>query len=382
MKTTIKCKHCGHEIEVTEALRQQIEEQVLSSERIKHQRELEEAEKRSAEVARKKTEADLEGRIQRQADEAKAEKERSKKLQGQLLDLTKELRKARREKEDAKLEMQKELAKEEEKIRGNVRERVEEEHRLKDLEKDKKLQDALKANEELHRKLEQGSQQTQGEVLELDLEDLLRRSFPRDDVDEIEKGTRGADVRQIVLSPSGFKCGVVLWESKRQKRWHDGWISKLKDDLRNEGANICVIVSEVLPDEAKSGIGEKDGVWVCLPRFVVPLAQLLRTRLLEIAYQKAASANRTEKSEQIYSFVTGHEFRQQVEAVIEVYKDAREQVDKERQAFEKQWKQREAQLERLLLSTASIYGKMQGIAGSAMPQIKDLEILELTDGKK
>jgi len=344
MQTTIICPHCKEEIELTEAFTHQIEEKVLSNQKKKHEQELSEMKKR------------LE-------DSEKAELEIRK--QKNLLD---------EEKRTFELDKQRQLDAEREKIRQNTAEEIMESQRLKDKEKDKVIDDLKKSLEDAQRKATQGSQQLQGEVQELDLEEMLTREFPGDSIEPVGKGILGADIRHVVRSPRGMDCGTILWESKRTKAWSDGWLTKLKDDLRGAKANIPTIVSDVLPDEVKNGLGLKDGVWIASPALSLPLAQLLRARLLDAARQKMIAQNQQTKAEEIYNYVTSHEFAQQVEGMMETYDEMEQQIVKERTAFEKSWKQREAQVRRLRLGVAGVYGSMQGIAGPALSSIKSLEL--------
>lgn len=363
---TISCPKCGSPVEITEVLKKQIEGEVLAEEKIKHQKELE--------AARKEGDVKLTEELKLLKEEKEKQDEKLKEARENELELRKKTNEMLEEKKSWELQKQRELDKERETIRKKALEESFEEHRLKDAENEKKLQDVLKMNEDLKRKLEQGSQQTQGEVQELDLEKQFKEAFSGDLIEPIGKGVVGADIRQVVKSPRGIDCGSILWESKRTKAWSEGWITKLKEDTRVDKANIAAIVSDVLPEEIKSGIGLKDGVWICLPKLVVPLAMLLRKSLLDAAYQKAVSANRQTKAEEIYSYVTSHEFQQQVESLVEVYLQMQEQIIKEKVAFEKSWKQREAQVNRLLTGVGGIYGFMQGIAGPALPPIKNLEL--------
>ena len=252
-----------------------------------------------------------------------------------------------------------------------------EQNHLKNKEKDKIIESLKKSLEDAQRKASQGSQQLQGEVQELDLEEILQRAFPLDTIEPVGKGVKGADVRQIVKTKLGNVCGVILWESKRTKTWQDDWTVKLKDDLRAEKANIPIIVTETFPKGVSSGLLCKDGVWVCGFGLILPFAEMMRQKLVEVAKEKFISQNRTEKAESLYAYVTGHEFRQQVEAMAEVYRDMHEQIMKERTAFEKIWKTRESQVQRLFLATGGIVGSMAGKIGSSMLQIKGLELLEL-----
>ncbi len=349
MQTTIICPHCKEEIELTAALTHQIEGRLLGDQKRKHDEELR--------VLQKKLET----------------------AQGAELEIRKEKNKLEEERRTFELEKQRQLDKEREVIRQKTAEEILESQRLKDKEKDKVIDDLKKALEDAQRKATQGSQQLQGEVQELDLEQMLKREFPEDAIEPIAKGVLGADVRQTVHSTRGNACGVILWESKRTKAWSDGWIGKLKEDLRNDKANVPVIVSEVVPEDMnKIGIGEKNGVYICRPSLAYALALLLRRGLLYGDRLKMVAENKQTKAEELYTFVTSHEFTQNVEAMIEIYVEMKNQVQKERMAFEKSWKLREAQVQRLLSGVAGMYGNMQGIAGTALPTIKNLEL----DGSK
>lgn len=230
--------------------------------------------------------------------------------------------------------------------------------------------------------MQQGSQQTQGEILELEIESLLRDTFAFDLVDEIKKGQNGADIRQTVCSRNGTKCGVILWEFKNyQKNWSDSWLSKLKQDQRNESADVAILVSSTIPNNMQSDMEFRDGVWVCKPSLVVPLATALRDRLHDVARQKAIGEHRGKKADLMFDYITGTEFRQQVEAMVEVHQEMKDQIDRERKAYESSWKKREQQLNRYLLGLAGVCGNVQGIAGqSSIPTFKGLDVLELESG--
>jgi len=363
---TISCPKCGNLIEITEALKKQLQEEIEV-----------ETEKRIRKEIEEKNELEITN-----LRKALAEKEaKMTEFRQQELKLREEKRKLEEREKELEIEVQRKLDEERKKAEEKVFRQVQEQFRLRELEKDKTISDLKKALEEAQRKAQQGSQQTQGEVLELDLEETLRRSFPGDEIEPVGKGVRGADVRQIVKSQGGVICGVILWESKRTKAWTDDWTVKLKSDLRAEGANVPVIVSETLPKEAQNGLGVKDGVWVVNFALVLPLAILLRKNLLEVAYQKVVSADKGNKANQLYEYVTGHEFRQQVEALVEVYREMQEEINREKSAFERIWKAREAQLQRFISSTASICGRIQGAVGPSTLQIKGLELPELEEGK-
>lgn len=366
MANTIICPHCNKELELTDALKHQLEDKVRRDMESKLRREVEE--KSSLEIA----------------DLKKALDEKDKKVD-EMRDRELELREEKRKLEEAKKEMALELGRqldaEKKKIEEAVLRQAIDEHRLKDAEKEKTINDLKRQLEDALTKAKLGSQQLQGEVLELDLEDLLRNNFPHDEILPVGKGVRGADIKHFVKSPRGFVVGTILWESKRTKAWSDGWITKLKEDLRAEKANIPIIVSIICPIEAESGMGIKDGVWVVKYPLAVALATLIRKDLLDVGYEKAISVKRGEKADLLYEYVTGHEFRQQVESLAEVYNDMQLQLRKEKVAFESIWKKREIQINKLMLSTANIYGSMQGLVGSSMPQVKGLDTLELESGE-
>lgn len=371
----IICKHCGKEIEVDEALKHSVREQVVLEEQEKHKKELIAAlEKGRKEVEEKQS---LEFTDLRR--ELLEQKKKNDEFREEQLKLREDKRKLEEEKKDFEIELQRKI---EEKVKESL-EREDERHRLKELENEKKLQDAIKANEELRRKLEQGSQQTQGEVLELDFENLLSDSFPTDDVEAIGKGMRGADVRQIVRTQKGTVCGVILWETKRTKSWENDWLNKLKGDLRSEKANIPIIVTSVFPKELKGGMGFVDGVWIVSYSLALTLAEIMRQKLIDVARQKYLSENREGKGEALYEYIISHEFIQQVDSLLEVHKEMVDQVNRERAAFEKQWKTRLEYSEKMLKSTARMVGSINGKLGAANSlQIRGLDMLSIDSGEE
>jgi hypothetical protein len=416
---TITCPHCGKPVEIDKALEGQIEARVLAAERHKHEIEITklhadqelliakereaaalmikkqldgekellrqqsaadlELEKKKIEQQlaneQRKTRTDQESLIKQLKDDAEAEKASSKELRDQLTLLTKELREARNAKENAELLAEKKIAEEEAKIREEVQKAADDKQRLNLAAKEKTITDLQKALDDAQRKAAQGSQQLQGEILELDLEQTLESAFRDDIITPIAKGVNGADISQTIRSQSGIECGIILWEIKRTKNWTDSWIPKLKNDLRNAKANVPVIISEVLPKQVEGDMGQLDGVWVVKPKLAIILATLLRRGLLDVGRERANAQNRGDKADALYGFVTSHEFVQQIESMVETYQEMNIQVTKERVAYERLWAQREKQAQKLLLNTATIIGSMQGHIGQAsMPKIKGLEL--------
>jgi hypothetical protein len=237
----------------------------------------------------------------------------------------------------------------------------------------KQLTDATKAKDDLARKLEQGSQQTQGEVLELALEELLKAEFPHDEIVPVPKGVSGADIIQKVKDRSGRECGKIVWESKKTKAWSEGWIQKLKDDQREIKADLAVIVSVVLPEDVK-GFVFRDGVWICDIKLAVALATALRINLESLTREKAMSVGKNEKMEVLYNYLTGVEFKQRVEAIVEAFSSMDEGLRKERMAYEKIWSEREKQIKKVMNNTIGMYGDLSGLV--TLPQIKRLELGE------
>lgn len=367
MNNTIICTNCGKEIDLPEALRRELQTQVRA-----------EAEKETEEKVSKKLHEQFELKVQNLNKEHEEERKRNGQLLQELEKLSDEMRILRRKDEERELTMKKKIADEEEKIRQETLKKAFEEHELTDREKDKRLHDALKQVEELKVRMQQGSQQLQGEVQEEDLKEKLSVAFPQDTIEDIEKGVRGADLRQVVRTPRGNLCGVMLWESKRTKEWKDKWLTTLKENMRNEGATLPIIVSTVLPKEI-TGFGIKSGVYICEPRFAIVLGEILRERLIGIAHQKFLAEHKGGKAEAVYEYLTSHEFNQQLEAMVEMYYEMRSQIEKERTTLEKNLKVRETQVKQLFKSTINIYGTIQGVAGSTLPQVKGLEMLEAGD---
>ncbi len=305
---------------------------------------------------------------QRDAKLAEAQKE-----QAALIKKQRELDDAKRELE---LTVQKRIQEGLAATRQEAKKEAEDELNLKVKEKEQTIAAMQKQIEELRRKSEQGSQQLQGEVQELELENMLRAKFLFDVIEQIPKGEFGGDVLQRVIGAGGQPCGTILWECKRTKNWSDGWLTKLREDQRCAKAEIAVIVSQILPKgvETFEMVG---GIWVTHPRVVLPVAAILRQLLLEITMARAVSEGQQTKTEMIYQYLTGPRFRQRVEAIVEAFSTMQEDLDKERKAIMKQWAKREEQIERVMSATVGMYGDLQGIAGKSLQEIEGLSLKTL-----
>lgn len=246
------------------------------------------------------------------------------------------------------------------------------------MEKEQTIAAMQKQIEDLKRRAEQGSQQLQGEVQKLELENLLRGKFPFDSIDPVPKGEFGGDVLHRVISAGGQPGGTILWESKRTKNWSDTWLSKLREDQRTAKAEIAVIVSQILPKGVEN-FEMVEGVWVTHPRTALPVALILRQSLLELALARQSTEGQQTKTEMVYQYLTGSRFRQRVEAIVEAFSTMQDDLDKERKVIMKQWAKRQEQIERVMGATVGMYGDLQGIAGKSLQEIEGLELKALGD---
>lgn len=265
-------------------------------------------------------------------------------------------------------------------VRQKAKQEAEDGLRLKVSEKEEQIASMQRQIEELKRRADQGSQQLQGEVLELELETTLRLKFPLDSIEPVAKGEFGGDVLQRVMGPLGQWCGSILWESKRTKNWSDGWLAKLRGDQRTAKAEIAVLVSSTLPKEIET-FGQIDGVWITEPRLALPLVIALRQSLIEIASTRQIQEGQETKMELVYQYLTGPRFKHRIEAIVEKFSDMHADLDRERKAMTRLWAKREMQIQGVIESTVGMYGDLQGIAGRALPSIEGLELpmLDLKD---
>jgi len=257
--------------------------------------------------------------------------------------------------------------------RERAKREAEESLKLNIAEKDQTISSMQSKIEDLMKKADQGSQQLQGEVQELELEENLRREFSLDVIEPVPKGEFGGDVVQRVVSVSGQLCGMILWESKRTKNWSDGWLPKLREDQRAAKADIAVIVSQSLP-KGLDTFQTIDGVCVTHPRLVLPVATLLRQSLIEVAQSRQAIQGQQAKSEMVYDYLTSPRFRQRIEAIVEAFSTMQADLEREKKVITKQWAKRDEQINRVMKSTVGMYGDLQGIVGKTLQEIESLEL--------
>ncbi len=374
MNDQIICPHCKKVIPLTQALSHQIQEKYKEfyKKRLAEEKQKLEEELKANLTKKIKEQLDLE--IKDKTNEIEELRKQNKNLQDQLLELNRLIRQLRSENEQRRIEMEKKIAQEQEKIRQEEQKRIEQEYQLKILEKDKKLSDALKLVEEYKRKLQTGSQQLQGEVQELYLQEKLQENFPEDEIKEVPKGVEGADVLQIVKNNHRRSCGTIIWESKRTKAWSDGWLAKLREDQRKVKAEIAVIVSQTLPEGVKN-FTQKEGVWIVSFDSFISLATILRQTLIELSAVKSSLVNKEEKKEILWNYLTSIEFRQRIEAVYDAYIQLTEDLRREKDWFRKKWAKQEKNIEKVAENILGIHGDLQSIVGRALPEMNNFQSL-------
>ena len=330
--------------------------------------QLESAKKKAAEQARE--DADLQ--LAELKDDLLNKDKKLVEFRAGEVQLRKEKKQIEEQKADLVLEVERKLEAE----RRIIELKINESFLLKEAELKKKITDAQKANEELTRKLEQGSQQLQGEVLELEVESLLQQSYPFDEIEPVKKGVRGADVIQIVKLRSGGVCGKIVWETKRAENWSNNWIPKLKEDLQRVNGDIAVLVSTKFPANVNDGIVQHEGVWLVRPELVSGLSAALRTVLIESQRQKAVSAGKGEQMEALFDYITSNQFAQRVRAVVENYETMRIDLEKEKSAMQRLWKKRETQIGRISDQMLAVCGELQGISAASLPMLDSIAGLD------
>jgi hypothetical protein len=400
----ITCPKCGHNFNVEEVLITQVEKDLKNNyEKMKSEMEQKilskqkEIQKKEYELSSKENNLDnilkeklkdekvklttevknslrdeYEQKIQSLNNENESRRKQLLELKQKELEFQTKMREFDELKLNLELEYEKKLQEKQSEIVNNISRIEHERVELKLKEKDKQLEDFRKQIDEMKRKAEQGSMQLQGEVQELALEEMLRSIFIQDEIKEVAKGIKGADVIHIVRNKFNQDCGLILYESKRTKSFNNEWIIKLKDDALRSKADICVIVTETLPDGINK-IGQIDGIWICSFNDVKGLVMVIRESLIKISAAHSSQTNKGEKIQMLYDYLTSNEFKLQLEGIIEGYHNIHKSLLKEKIAMEKFWKEREKQLERVLLNATDFYGAIKGIAGSSIPEVKLLE---------
>jgi hypothetical protein len=375
MATEIKCPNCGTEFELNESLKNEVEKELrgkMIDWQKKKEEEFEKAKAASISEAIKKTNEESTARLKALEEEAKLKTQQLQELQKKELNLLRDKNALEEKQKNLELEIEKRFLEKRKEIEEATIKREQELFDLKTKEYKLQMEQQQKLIEELKRKSEQGSMQLQGESQELLLEEILQSTFPFDVIEEVGKGVEGADCVQLIRNNIGTACGKIIYESKRTKAWSNGWIDKLKADMRNSNSDVAILVTQVFPKDMEK-FGEKDGVWICGFNEVAGVAQLLRSGILKVYESQKSQENKGDKMQLLYNYLTGNEFRGQMEAIVEGFMAMKQSIMKERIQMEKIWKEREKQLEKVLLSTSGMYGSVKGIAGAGVSDIPLLE---------
>jgi hypothetical protein len=405
----ISCPNCGSSVDVKEILYHQVQEEVqkeFSSKFNKRQKEyqnkvealqkekelidnekavldetISQNVKEKLKTESRKLEKQLEAKLRDEKDEElqslnKEIKEKSDKLR-EFSKAKAEIEKLKREKDslrnEIELESEKKINEELRKETSKIRKAEQEKNEIKLTEQKTVIEQLTHQLKEAQRKAEQGSIQLQGEAQELAIEEYLSVTYPLDEISEIKKGARGADCLQTVNTHSKQNCGAIYYESKRTKDFQKSWIEKLKTDLQAKNADIGVLVTEAMPKEMET-LGEIDGIWICTFTDFKGLSLVLRESLIRISSAVSAQENRGDKMSMLYDFLTGNEFRMQIEAIVEGFSQMHEDLEKEKRSMQGIWKKREKQIQKVLLNTTNMYSSIKGIAGKSIQTVQALEL--------
>jgi hypothetical protein len=412
---TMECPQCGYVMKVTESLaapliaaverkyQQQMREQQtaiagreqeVATRTAELEKQAMDAERRVTEQVRARLESErkqlaaeeaerarqrVAGELERQALELKERDTRLdamncklKAAQEQEAEFLRRQRELDDERRELKLQVERQVRQELDTVRNQAQKQAEEQMLLQVRDRDEAIQGLRRQIDELKRRAEQGSQQAQGEVLETQAEQQLRTRFPMDDIQPVAKGQFGGDLVHVVRDASGQPCGTILWEFKRTQNWSQGWLAKLRTDQRTAGAEMAVLASQTLPRDL-SLFDQVEGVWVTSLACTIPVAVALRQALIELARVRRAGEGEQTKAQQVYSYLTGPQFRHRVETIAEKFTDMRADLDSERKFMERQWAKREKQLELVLKASAGINGDLQAIAGRTVDAIDALQ---------
>jgi len=415
MANNIKCPNCGHEFDVENVIAADLEQKYKQQYQKELQKSLntieedkkklqesvqkfEDTKKRENEIFAQKmqqerqkiendlkeqitksTAADFENQLRMLENNNKDNEEKLKEARKKELEFLQKEQELKNREAELEITLQKKLQQERESLSDQIRKQEVEKNVLKETEFQMKLkslemqlEEQKKLADEMKRRAEQGSMQRQGEVQELLLEDILKENFPFDIIEEVGKGVEGADCIQLIRNNSDMVIGRIIYESKRTKAWSNSWIDKLKNDKRTSGSDVAILVSQVFPKDMEK-FGEKEGVWICNFSEVDSVAYLLRNGIIKVHEANKRQENKGDKMHMLYDYLTGNEFRGQMEAIVEGFVAMKQSITKERIQMEKLWKEREKQLEKVLLSTSGLYGSVKGIAGAS---VNDIPLLE------
>lgn len=361
----ITCPHCDKSFPMSDAIRHELEEKVKIEQTAKLKAQFEED--KAKETA--KHEKILREEFEKSAKQTELALSEAKKKQNELIE------KLEKEQEDRE--------KAEEKIRIEALKKAEEEQSLKLKEKDiqmdqiKRLaEDLRRANEDLKKKLDQGSQQLQGEALELNLEEKLKETFPNDEFVPIPKGVEGGDIWQKVKF-QGKIVGSIIWETKRTKAWSKSWLIKLKEDAGKISATEAIIVSQVLP-EGSNSFDRIEGVWITTYEHALSICRYVRFLITSVTNAKSSANHTEEEWGQIRDYMMSDNFKHRMQSHFDGVKSLRESLEADKKATTLRWKKQEVQINKLDMNTTNFYGELKAIV-SNLPELDEIETPLLSD---
>ena len=374
----ISCPCCGEKLNVNDLLKEQLLNELeinLKNEKSEyinnHISRIQKQNKKELEQAKHEAQDAL--------NEANLEIERKsqkiKELSGAKAEIIRLKQEYKEKDETAELEVQKKIQEALEKEESRLFDLANEKSEFKIKALEKKLEDQISLTNEMKRKQDQGSVQLQGETGEIIIEEWLKDRFKLDEVVEIKKGENGADCLQKINTREKFNCGSIYYESKRTKTFQSSWIEKFKDDIREKGADVGVLVTKTMPSGTDK-ICKINGVLVCGFNEFKIIAPVLRDSIIQINNTLSFGENKADKMSLLYAFLTSNEFKLQLEGIVEGITQMQEDLIREKTAHKRLWKQREKQFEKVVDNTINMYGAIKGIAGKNIPEINTLKLSE------
>lgn len=408
-KNSIKCPHCGQEVDISNALYSELEQKMqkkyaleVKKHREDYKKAKDELKKQELQIQKKHDEfekslhvrlkEELTKERQRLEIDVKKEiqneqsllifklKEQIEQKSEQLKDLnaTKiEIEKLKRQKDEAEqiatLKAQQNLSEQLKEEKAKLTKLFQDENEMKLKQKDEQLNQIKRQLDEAKRKTEQGSMQTQGEAGELVIEEWLKLNYPLDEIEDIKKGQRGADCLQRVNTREMTNCGTIYYESKITKDFKPQWIEKFKSDMIEKAVDVGVLVTATMPKDMQN-MGLLDGVWVCSFKEFRGLSAVIRENIINLAYALKSEENRSDKMSLLYGYLTSNEFSMQIESIVDGFTQMQSDLEAEKRAMARIWKQREKQISKVIENTTGMYGSIKGIAGNAVANVKSLEL--------
>lgn len=375
MGNDITCPNCGHPFELNESIKSEVKKELrteMQEWQKKKEKEFENEKLYIEANAKQKAIEESLAKVRSLEDEAMQKNQAIHELKKKELEFIRQQNEIEQRNKNFEIEKEKYFLEKSKESEGIILKKEQELFEMKMKEKEVLLESMKKTIDDLKRKSEQGSMQTQGESGEVFLEKILREEFPFDSIEEVGKGVEGADCIQVVRNNRGNECGRIIYESKRTKGWNNNWVDKLKADMRNRNADVAILVTQTYP-KGMQCFGEKDGIWVCSFSEVASVSCIIRHGVMQVFDIQKTEENKGDKMHHLYNYLTGIEFRGQVEAIAEGFLAMRDSITRERIQMEKNWKEREKQLEKVLISTSGLYGSVKGIAGASVGDIPLLD---------